>query len=1441
MLPPQGSNRPVMHPFRATGAISFAPYSGRMIQLSLSTLMDALYSPIATMRKQRVLSPRRKRYTCLLLGLLLYSTTLSANDSVPVTRLSIEQGLSNNSVRAIYKDGNGFMWFGTYDGLNRYDGYSFKIFRNKLNDTASLPHNYIYALAEDAQNNLWVGTGQGIGIYNPKTEKFSSLYYEDALTRQTEKAAAAVNVIGADAESSVFAGLNGKGLLILAKGATAAKQIPCEKAGRLTTDYNVQGLAVDKRQTVWLFVADKGLCVYNRKRKKIEGINDGLRNVNCLVAGDNCIWLGTANGLYRYDAATRLLTRISPTNYGRLSHENVASLFFDKEKLWAGTEGGGISILDVTRKTIEYLLPSENGSGLTSESVFAIYVDGQARKWIGTIKGGINLLDPVKRRFKTVAHDPLNSNSLVNNFAASFYEDRTGNLWVGTDGGGISIWNRKTARFTNYRHQAGNPSSLSHNQVTSILQDYEGATWMATFGGGINKFIPGKHSFERYPCINPATGAENNRVWLLYEDREKTVWATTFGQGRVYRFNRTANRFDVFDQALNDIVSLCEDANGALWGGNSHQLIKIDKGGGRHTVYEIGKPVRSLHESRTGDFWVGTEGGGLLLFNRQQGRVVARYSDADGLCNNSVLSVLEDKSGRLWLSTFNGLSRFTPADMSFKNFYAADGLQSNQFLYSAGLKLASGEMVFGGVKGFTLFSPDSLASQKGFAPLVLTSLHVNNAPVSAANAYVTQLNNGRIAALKIPYDEASLAFEYAALEYSAPEKISYAYYLERWDKGWNNAGSIRRAAYTRLKEGTYRLRIKATNTEGDWNPEEQVIRLTVLPPWYRTGWAYALYALAAGGLVYFYIRYKTRQARLQYHLKLTKLAAEKEQARLQYDLQLTQMAAEKERELTEKRLSFFTDISHEFRTPLTLIINPVKDLLKKAEEPEERKELGIVNRNARRLLSLVDQLLLFRKAEAGADSLRFSKQNFYTLCHEVCLCFVQQAKLNGQAYLFECPAQNLPLYVDSEKIEIALYNLLSNAVKYTPKGGRIVFRVSETETEVRVEVEDNGPGIPNESAERLFEKFYQVPSANGAAPGGFGIGLYLVKHFVEAHKGRVSFESEEGKGTTFFIALQKGKEHLAGQIVLKEAEAGLKKAPQVEAAEPEPGPPAPAKEGAGLEEVVTSRQSVLVADDNEEIRDYLKEILSGRYRVLTAGSGEEALAQTHTAFPDMVISDIRMDGMSGIDLCKAIKSNDALSHIPVVLLTGSSGPGVELQSVEGGADVYITKPFDKDILLGKVDNLFKSRNELQNYFFNEITLKKNTLKISPEYKEFLDRCIAIAEEHLDDDQFGVKPLAKELGMSHSALYRRVRTVSGQSVNGFIRYIRLRKAAELLLKGDCNVNQAAFQVGIADVKYFRAQFNKLFGMNPSDYVKKYRQPFNEAYNLSPGAVKKESSK
>ncbi|MBO9203868.1 MULTISPECIES: hybrid sensor histidine kinase/response regulator transcription factor [Niastella] len=1371
----------------------------------------------------------------LLLAILSSCFPAIGGDSIPIGRLNIDRGLSNNSVRCIFQDHNGFMWFGTYDGLNRYDGHDFKVFRNVLEDTNSLPHNFIYVITEDSSCNLWIGTGQGIAIYDMVTGKFHLASYQQQNNSPQYRITSHVGSMAVDKAGNVYVGTNGMGLMVATKGSRTATQVPLLEHGSWTNDYNVTSIQLDRTGKVWLFIARLGLYQYNEKTQQIVPVNTTLTDASVIQFDkkDN-LWIGATADLYQYQPATRSLQLKYAGQSSNRQPNRIASLLVDKEdNIWVGTHGGGAMIFDREGLPLKQLQAGDSPYELSGEVVSAVYEDRDGRKWIGTLNGGIDIYNPEQQFFHTISHTRFGKNDLVSNFASCFLEHSDGTIWVGTDGGGLSIWDRKTGRFSNYKNNARNAGSLTNNHVSSIIQDYQGDVWIATFGGGISKWDRITKTFTPYKCRNEVAGMENDNVWIMFEDTNKVLWATTFGNGMLYYLNREKDRFEMFSQHLVDLLSIYQDKDGVLWAGTAHDLIRIDRADKKHVRYEIGKPVRAILEDRAGNMWIGAEGGGLILFDRQSGKLVKRFTVKDGLSNNGVLNILEDGNGNLWMSTFNGLSQFNPATNIFRTYYQDDGLQSNQFLYGAALKFHSGEMLFGGIRGFNIFNPAFIPVAKNNPAVLITDMQINNQPLSQAGAYIKQTWQGKITTIQMPFNDASLSVDFAALEYGKPNKISYAFFLEGWDKDWNYVGNTRQANYTKLHEGNYVLHIRATNTEGNWSSNEMTLQIKVLPPWYRSWWAYSLYVILFIWAVVFYQRYRINQAKLKYDVALAKAnaskeKAEREKAEAEYKIHLAEtemekIRVEKEQEVNDKRLSFFTNITHEFRTPISLIINPVKELLQGSDiHKKDQGALKVVYRNARRLLSLVDQLLLFRKAEAGADRLRIVKLDLPVLCKEVFLAFEHQAQTSNIQYTCKTPPGPVEIYSDREKLEIVFLNLLSNAFKYTPAGGSITMELTCNTDTVTLSVKDTGYGIPAHVGEQLFERFYQVQQNTPAKPG-FGIGLYLVKHFINSLKGTVWYESGEGTGTVFYIQLGKGCQHIDEELI--ESSATPSTGIFEELIDAEYAPEMPAKDANRLSELdalVSEKKSILLVDDDKQTVAYLSGLFADNFIVFTADNATDGLKLAGKQIPDIIISDINMEGVSGIEFCINIKEDPHLSHIPVILLTGNSAQQTRLEGLEGGADDYITKPFDKDLLMARVQNILKSRTSLQKYFYNTITFGKTAYKVAPEYQQFLDNCIRIVEVHLDNPDFGIKMLATELHMGQSNLYKKIKSICGQPPTAFIRFIRLRKAAKLLMETDNNITQAAFESGFNDLKYFREQFTKLFGLRPSDYVKTYRR-------------------
>ena len=1325
---------------------------------------------------------------------------------VPLKYLGIEQGLSNNAVTTIYKDNYGFVWIGTYDGLNRYDGSTVKIFRNVYGDNQSLTDNHVNRIT-GLGNSIFVGTLKGLVYYNYTDSRFYPLLYSDSKAAP-QKITNNITSLQTDHQSNVYIGTDYAGFFIYHEGDKYCKPIPL---GKNNVQYSVQSISVDAAKHIWVFIRDVGLCRMNEKHTNLDVVNTDLKSADCLLTdAAGRMWIGADNGLFTYNVSSNNLKRFSRPDQ-KLTNLNIADLTFSRSgELWVGTNGGGVNILDTINHKIRYIVSgNENTNSLRSDAISMIYEDNDARIWIATLRGGVQIIENKTNQFKTIAHNPFNKNSVINDFIISFCEDGVHNLWIGTDGGGLSYWNRKTNQYTSYVH-TDDRASLSSNFVVSVIKDRKDQIWIGTYNGGIDRFDRQSGKFIHYTCYNPFTKAEDKNLWKLYLDSHNNLWAGTTKGGALYWYNRKSDKFEVFDPRLINIHAIFEDDNGSLWLGDYSQLIRINADKKRYWDINIKNAVRSITEDGGHNLWIGTEGGGLLKYSIPANKLT-RFTQADGLPSNSILNVLVDNKGNLWGSTYNGLTEYNSATKKFKNFYASDGLQSNQFNFNAAIKLSSGELAFGGIRGFNIFYPDSIKLPVREPQLTFTGLHIDNKVIDGNTNYTGDHAIVELKKITVPYNEATIAIDYTTLEYSFPDKISYAYYLEGWDHGWNYVGPLKTAYYTRLNEGEYTLRIKATNTAGTWSNRQLIMRIVVLPPWYRTWFAYLCYILVVGFVVYRLWRYQTRQTKLK------------------YEIEITNLKAERDKELNEKKLSFFTNISHEFRTPLTLIINPIKDLLHNSSG-SEKNDLNTIYRNARRLLGLVDHLLLFRKAESESDSLKIIRLNFTMLCQDVYQCFVHQAKAKNISYNFNHDIDDVELYADREKIEIVLFNLISNAIKFTPDNGKIDVNLKQEGDQVLLEVSDNGRGIAAGIGEKLFDKYYQIKDKNSLKTG-FGIGLYLVKTFIAQHHGVINYHNNPDGGTSFLLQLQTGKAHfnssdIVEDVILDSTHHQLLD-PEIETGSQDQPEEEPVNQ---LELLISDRQSVLIIDDNEQLRDYVAKIFKRDYKIYEAVNGEQGLEYIRKFLPDIIISDIKMDDLDGIELCKIIKQDSSLSHIPVILMTGDSTPEMQLKGIEVGAVDFISKPFEKDLLVARVNGILRSKTELQNYFYNEVTLKSSARRVSEEYKDFLYKCVAIIENNIIDNDFDVKAIADEMGMSYSSLFKKIKLITGLSVNNFVRFIRIRKAAELLINTNCNINEAALNVGINDIKYFREHFVKVFGIKPSEFLKKHRTAFHKNYRI-----------
>ncbi|MGA0557577.1 two-component regulator propeller domain-containing protein [Larkinella sp. VNQ87] len=1349
-----------------------------------------------------------------------------------VLRYSMKEGLSLGVVNSITQDNEGLMWFATGDGLNRFDGTTFTVFKHQAEDPHSLSGNFVKAIFKDRNGTLWASARNGLNEFVPASQQFNR-YQPTPPGRSSD-----VTDISQGRHNNLWLTVNGAGFASFDLTSHRFTYFSKANSPGLTTN-SILTVYEDSRGWLWLGTRDSGINVLQKNRagrwtQAPVDLADLPKTRIHAVYEDHArnVWIASAKGLFFYKRAeNRFYGLHLPTFY---RSDIYLSLLEDhRGHLLVGVQDGGLYRFNL--KQVQSRPPADfsfepvkhlDNQGITQRSVQALFRDRDQNIWLGTYGEGVYLISSLPEYFRKFEKRTADTRAEGFQRFYGLCVDKDGFLWLGTDGDGI-YKSKPTGELVRHYAVDGKPGSLTDGAILAAYRDSGNQLWFGTYSKGLFRYDPATDTFRRFghDPANPASLGKND-VRVIFEDSRKTLWIGTNGGG-LSRLNRQTGTFTNFVPSnssinSNDVRAIVEDRRGNLWigtygGGLNYLDTKTMRftsffNQPQRTPYLSNHIVFSLHLDSLDRLFVGSEGNGLLVYDLRT-KTTRLFTDQNGLANNVINAIQADETGKIWVSTNAGLSRINLATGRIDNFDRSNGLQEGQFNPGSALfNRQAGFMVFGGTGGWNLFYPKTVKPSDYQPRVMITGLRVfgRNGNGTAPNEDQKPVSDPiqPETHLVLEPSEPVFSIHYTALNYAYPERNGFAYKLEGLDKDWTYVGNEHVATYRYLPAGNYTFKVKAANHDGVWFDAYASVPVTILPPWYQTWWAYLLYAISGVSLFSFYQRYKL------------------DQQRLKYDIELARMERQKDKELNEKKLSFFTNIAHEFRSPLTLIINPVQELLAAQPNKTDETNLNSIYRNAKRLLSLVDQLLLFRKAEQQTERLKPVSLNLPELAREVYHCFLHQAEQKHIRYEFRCESEDLKIPGDWEQIEIALFNLIANALKFTPEHGTVLVSIQEDGERVRITVSDTGPGIPEQVGDRIFAVFHQYKDDRFFSKGGFGIGLHLAKTFVENHFGTLTFESRLNEGTVFTMRLWKQHPELVPQaelgdkptsVLLEELSGGT--------ALPAPNPKAPQGRDM-LDQLNAETHSLLLVDDDPEIRQYLRLLFAGQYKLFEAGDGREGLELVRKHQPDLVISDLLMTEMTGLDLCRQIKTDASLSHIPVVLLTASTSPENRLQGIEGGADDYISKPFDKELLVARVAALLKNRQDLQKYFYNEITLQANDLKISPEYTEFLRECIRIVENHLTDPAFSIKVLAAEIGMSHSTLYSRIKSISGQSMNSFIRFIRLRKAAQLLITTDNTIVETAYQVGINDSRYFREQFQKLFGMKPSEYVKKYRKPFHQ---------------
>ena len=1342
-------------------------------------------------------------------------------------RIDTRNGISNNQINSIYKDEKGFMWFGTMSGLNRYDGYKFQVFRNNPKDSSSISDNYISKIMGLPERKMLVSTRNYLNVYDPLTEKFDhdpSNYFKKW------------NLPGADSLLDIKRDQTGN-FWFLFTGSGLFSYSPKQHK---TINYAVQigkdvsSFCFDQKGNLWTLKQTGLIEQFDSNKKKIfhttalrEKIGSDNRSQNTLfVDADDDIWLWSANnhfGVFYYSPKANRIDQYNAkgTAAFHLPSDIIEGIIQDKEgTIWIASDHGGVNLVDKKKGIVRYILNDPYDSkSISQNSINSIYKDDGGIIWLGTYKRGICYYNESLIKFPLVEYKVSNKGGLSHGDVTRFIEDDQGNLWIGSNGGGLIYYDRRNNSFTTYKHSNKNSNSLSNDVIISLCIDREKKLWIGTYFGGLNSF-DGKNFTHFRHNQNDTNTIIDDRVYSIMEDTDGKLWIGTFAG--LDRFDKKVKKFihhkantGAGTLSSNIITAITKDRNETIWISTAYGFNKFDRKTNVFTVFKNNindtntlskNNVHCAAADRNGYLWIGTREG-LNILNPVTNQI-RRIHVKDGLPDNTIQAILEDKSGNIWVSTPNGLAKITIQnaatfdEISFnvESFNEVHNLQASEFNENAAVKLQSGELVFGGPNGFNIFYPERINETEIPSKVVIADFQIFNQSVT-----VGQMINGRpITKFAIPeakeivlkHKENVFAIEFAALHFSQNPKERYAYILEGFNKEWmTTTASLRRATYTNLDPGTYYFKVKAENHSGNWG-EPVTLKIVVQPPFWRTPLAFMIFAGLCILALYFARRFTLERAHLKYNIK--------EQKR----------EAERMHELDMLKIKFFTNVSHEFRTPISLILAPTDKMLRLTKEPGQVENLHLIKRNARRLLNMVNQLLDFRKLEEQELRLSPTPGDVIEFIKETSLSFIDLAESKQIDYSVDSNVESFHTWFDTGKLERILFNLISNAFKFTHEYGRIevladiIYEKSQEHLELRIK--DTGIGIDKEKQEKIFEQFFQTNTPSSIANHGSGIGLAITKEFVQLHQGTIQVESEVNKGSTFIV-----------RIPLKKVEEGGFNENTPDKSNKSGDNKSHILNGNTIPEIDGKRKTILLVEDNADFRFYLKDNLKSYYNIIEAQNGRIGWQKALSQHPDLIVSDINMPELNGIELSKKLKTDQRTFSIPIILLTALTGDEYHIQSLNTGADDYMAKPFNFEILLSKINNFLSQQDKLRKTYQRQVQIKHNDLvleKGNNEEDQFIMEALQVVEKNLSNIDFSVEEMSRSLHMSRAGLYKKIFTITGKTPIEFVREIRLQKAAKLLKTGKMTISEVAYEVGF-NPKSFTKNFKVFFKMLPSEFQEK----------------------
>ncbi|MDO5980952.1 hybrid sensor histidine kinase/response regulator transcription factor [Flavivirga spongiicola] len=1318
--------------------------------------------------------------------------------------MNIDKGLSNGRVTAIVQDRLGFIWVGTKNGLNRYDGTSFKVFNKK---NSSISSDDISALKIDSQGKLWIGTiGGGVSVYNPIKNSFTN--YKSNLEDVKSISSDDVHTIIEDKNNRIWIGTE-NGLNLFNKKTKAFKTFIYQINNTLSLSHNsVWSIFEQKEDVFWIGTYGGGLNKFDFKTETFTRFSlDSKINfefINAITSINKSeLLIGTNGaGLLKFNIKDNTLT-----NFLKNSKYQDVSIIRTIQKdntnnLWIGTDGSGVLKIqgNFHNKLVinQYKHDNRLQTALTNNTVNAIFEDNQSNIWIGTAWKGINILEKK-------SNDVLLFYSDIKGYDTSpilsVYKENE-ELWMGTDGKGLSVFNidNKELKFYNKEHN----SFIGGDFIQCIKPSIKNQYWIGTFANGLVLLDSKKKKVKQFKReANNDFSLPYNDVRSIVELPSSDLWVGTWGGGLSY-FNVQEQKFTTFKHRKtnskslpsDNVLSILLNKDNTLWiatfGGG---LSFFDPKTNQFTNYLVNKNnsnaiasnyIFSFIKDDKGNLWIGTKEG--LSFFDIKTKVFKNFSIGNAINNNAVVGLIQDNEKNIWLSTIEGIYKY---NIDLERIQAFSD-REREFHIASVFKDKNGMLYFGGNRGVTSFNPKSIQEYNSEFPVVFTDFKLLNKSVHGSEESVIKNHISYQDSITLTYSQRVFTFSFSSLQYPFSNNTQFAVKMEGFEDAWREIGTQNTSTFTNLSPGEYKFKVKSKEQNGMWNVGNIAnIHINILPPYWRTWWAYVLYSILLVIVLALFQRYYLRWSQMKNRLVLEKLQREHED------------------KLHKAKQRFFTNISHEIRTPLTLILGPLNNLLKSDLEVNKKNQLSTIKSNTNRLLHLVNELLNFRKLEEGHVKLKVTQSNIVDFTNEIFLNFSQQAIIKKIDYQFKKTDSDIKAWFDKDQLEKVIFNLLSNAFKFCEEGNQIKIKVTKDSKYVNIIVSDSGQGIQKDKLQNIFERFYQKEDDTNEAKG-FGIGLSIAKDIIELHSGKIEVNSKLGKGSVFTIKLPLGYMHFKEAEIIK----GVHEDENIENYVADRSD-VEVDEDSKRE----SKSSILLVEDNTNLRDYLKGVLSKSYLVIEASNGKEGLEMAVEFIPDLVVSDIMMPVMDGVAFCSKLKNDIRTSHIPVILLTARTLISDKIEGLETGADDYLTKPFNEAILKIRIKNLLQTRELLRDRYLKEGLLRPKNVALNSPDEEFLTKLVTIVEENIEESEFNVDQLAKDIGMSHSNVYKKIKAMTGMTIIGFVRDFRLQRAAQLLKEQQkISITDVCFKVGYTDRRHFSQEFKKKFGKSPSLFVK-----------------------